>query len=167
MADPGRGPHSAAAEGGEIRAIADQLLMMFDELRSVEEQKRRESLGSDAFVALAEAAEAQGRLVFRWTGLQLEIARDAARRRGRGELAPDVSIEEIQPRRLDRILAAWREAQMRLEIAKPGTPEAAEAADRIERLHDEYRAAASGQADEAAAFAKPSYAPADRPPSDR
>ena len=110
----------------------------------------------------AAIAEAQGRLVFRWTGIQVEIARDAARRRAKGELEPDMTINDIQPRPLDRILAACREAQVRLEIAKPGTPEAAAAADRIERLHDEYRAAANAQADAAGAFAQPSYAPVDR-----
>jgi hypothetical protein len=39
------------------------------------------------------------------------------------------------------ILANWREAQLRLEIARPGSPEASSAADGIERLREEYHAA--------------------------
>ena len=142
----------AALDEGELRAIADQLLTILGELRAIEEQKRETSLGSEAFVSLAETAEAQGRLAFRWTGLQLELAREVARRRATGEIEPDVRIVDIQPKRLDRILASWREAQFRLELAKPGTAEADAAADRIERLQDEYRAVAKSQAADAAAL---------------
>jgi hypothetical protein len=143
----GDGP---ANHRGELRAIADQLLEMLDLLRASEERKREEELGSAEFVALAEEAEMQGRLVFRWTGLQLELAREAARRRALGELDPKLRINDIQPRAIDVILAGWREAQLRLEIAKPGSPDAAAAADRIERLRDEYHRAAAAQTDAAA-----------------
>jgi hypothetical protein len=142
------------AEGGEIRAIADQLMDIMRLLRELEDQKRGESLGSDRFVALAEEAEVQGRLVFRWTGLQLEVARDAARRRAIGQLDAGLRIVDLVPRPLDRILAAWREAQVRLEIAKPGSDEAEEAAARIERLRDEYQAIAASQAIDAAKLAE-------------
>jgi hypothetical protein len=142
---------------GEIRAVADQLLDILDELRSLEERKRNEPLGTERFVRLAEDAEAQGRLVFRWTGLQLEVARDAARRRAAGELEPDVRIEDIHSRPLDRILAAWREAQIRLEIARPGSSEASEAADAIERLRDDYCAMVEGKAADAASLATPPW----------
>lgn len=130
---------------GEFRAIADQLLDIMEQLRSYEMRKRGEPLGSDEFVALAEEAEVQGRLVFRWTGLQLEMAREAARNRARGQLDPDVRLTDVQPRPIDRILAAWREAQIRLEMARPGSPEAADAADDIERLRDEYAAVADSK----------------------
>ena len=140
-------------EGGEIRAIADQLMDIMRLLRELEDQKRGESLGSDRFVALAEEAEVQGRLVFRWTGLQLEVARDAARRRALGQIDADLRIVDLVPRPLDRVLAAWREAQIRLEIAKPGSDEAEEAAARIERLRDEYQALAAAQAIEAGELA--------------
>ena len=145
------GPPAATAGGrGELRAVADRLLSIMDRLRASEEQKRNEQLGSAEFVALAEEAEVLGRLVFRWTGMQLELARDVARRRALGEVERDISINDVQPRALDVILAAWREAQLRLEIAKPGTPDAAAAADTIERLRDEYHAVAASQVDAAA-----------------
>lgn len=142
-------------EGGEIRAVADQLLGILDDLRSLEERKRNEPLGTETFVRLAEAAEAEGRLVFRWTGLQLEVARDAERRRAAGELDPDVRIEDLQAQPLDRILAAWREAQIRLEMAMPGSAAATDAAAAIERLRDQYRAIADGKAADAASLAAP------------
>jgi hypothetical protein len=132
---------------GETRAIADQLLGIFDRLREIEEQKRRTPLGTDEFVDLAIEAEEQGRLLFRWTGLQLEMAHTAARQRAQGTLVSDIRIVDVQPRTLDRILAAWREAQIRLEIARPGTPEALEAADMVERHREEYRRVAEAKAD--------------------
>ena len=136
--------------GGELRAIADRLLAIMDELRRLEEHKRSEELGSEEFVALAEEAETQGRLVFRWTGMQLELARESAQRRLLGQVEPSLRIVDIEPRPMDVILAAWREAQIRLEIARPGSTEASEAADTIERLRDEYRSATSAKADTAA-----------------
>jgi hypothetical protein len=150
----GRTRRGSTPDAGEFRAIADQMMRILEQLRSLEERKRAEVLGSDEFVALAEAAESQGRVVFRWTGLQLEVARAAAQRRAAGQLDADVRLTDLQSRPLDRILAAWREAQIRLEVAKPGTQEAAAAADAIERLRDEYQAVATSKADDAAALAQ-------------
>lgn len=93
------------------------------------------------FVDTANKAADQGRLVFRWTQMQVEMAHDAAARLARGEQAPNIHLVEVVPRPIDRILAHWREAQIRLEIARPGSPEAAKAVDDIERSRDEYHAA--------------------------
>ena len=125
---------------GEFRATTDQLLEILDELRSMELEKRSQEVGSPAFVATAVRAADQGRLAFRWTQLQLEMANEAAAKLARGEQAPNVHLVEVIPRPLDRVLAMWREAQIRLEIARPGSPEAAEAVDAIERLREEYQA---------------------------
>ena len=124
---------------GEFRATTDQLLEMLDDLRTMELEKRSLEVGSPAFVAAAVRAADQGRLVFRWTQLQLEMAHDTAARLGRGEQAPNVHLVEVIPRPIDRILANWREAQLRLEIARPGSPEAAAAVDDIERFREEYQ----------------------------
>jgi hypothetical protein len=59
---------------------------------------------------------------------------------GRGEQS-SAPLSEVIPRPLDRILAVWREAQLRFEIARPGSPEAAAAADEVERLREEYHGA--------------------------
>ena len=135
---------------GEFRATTDQLLTILDELRSIEEHKRLEALGSSAFVDLAKEASSQSRLAFRWCEMQLQMAQETAARVARGEQAPDIRLVEVIPRPIDRILANWREAQLRLEIAQPGSTEASAAAEDIERLREEYQLAHESQADVAA-----------------
>jgi hypothetical protein len=124
---------------GEFRATTDQLLQMLDELRRMEQGKRSVALGTPEFVELAVKAADQGRVIFRWTQLQLQMAHESAARVERGEQAPNVHLIEVIPRPIDKILANWREAQIRLEIARPGSPEAITATDDIERLREEYQ----------------------------
>jgi hypothetical protein len=126
---------------GEFRATTDQLLEMLDELRGMEQAKRSVALGTPQFVELAARAADQGRLIFRWTQLQLQMAYESAARVERGEQAPNVHLIEVLPRAIDKVLANWREAQLRLEIARPGSPEAMAATDEIERFREEYQAA--------------------------
>jgi hypothetical protein len=126
---------------GEFRATTDQLLEMLDELRGMEQGKRSVSMGSPEFVELAVRAADQGRLVFRWTQMQLQMAHESAARVERDEQAANVHLIEVVPRPIDRILAHWREAQLRLEIARPGSPEAMAATDDIERYREEYQLA--------------------------
>ncbi len=125
---------------GELRASSDQMLDMLARLVGIESFKRTLPPGSPGFVGQAEDAERLSRLVFRWSQLQLDLARQAVGAAERGELSRR-SLEDIPPRRLDQILTEWREAQLRLEIATPGSPEAATASNDVERLREEYRAA--------------------------
>lgn len=127
-------------ESQEVRATADQMLEIIDELRSVEERKRSIAIGAPEFVQLAEQAVEDARLAFRWSQLQLQIAQAAAARVARGELPADIQVDQIEPRKLDVVLALWREAQMRFESAAPGSVAAAEAAEAVERLREEYQA---------------------------
>ena len=53
---------------------------------------------------------------------------------------PDVRLINVEPRPLDRVLAQWREAQVRLELATPGSPASEAAVQDIERLREEYQA---------------------------
>jgi hypothetical protein len=123
----------------ELRATADKMLEMLDRLADIERRKAEiEEVGSAPFVELAAEAEALAQVVFRWSQLQLQQA-IAATLVPREERA--VRLADIQPRRLDVILADWRQAQVRLDAARPGTPEALRAADDVERLRTEYRAA--------------------------
>jgi hypothetical protein len=108
---------------GEFRATTDQLIEIIDELRGFEQAKQAVAVGSPAFTDLAECAADHSRLAFRWCQMQLQMAL------------------EVTPQPIDRILALWREAQIRLEIAKPGSEEAASAAADIERLREEYQVA--------------------------
>jgi hypothetical protein len=127
-------------ERGEARATADQMLELIDEMHAGESAKRMMILGSPEFVAKAIEVERIARLAFRWSQMQVQIAHRAAELRARGELTDSVALVDIEPRALDIVLANWREAQLRLEIAQPGSPEAQAAADEIERLREEYQA---------------------------
>jgi hypothetical protein len=126
---------------GEFRATTDQLLTIIDELHTLERRKQTTGLGTPEFVELAVKATDQAKLVFRWCQMQLEMALEASARLVSGEETPNVHLIKVVPRAIDRILAGWREAQFRLEIARPGSPEAMSAADDIERLREEYQVA--------------------------
>ena len=119
---------------GEIRAAADHMLELMDEVRQAEERKREVPLGSEAFVELAVRVATRARVVSRWADLQLQLAQSIPYG------VEDVSISDLRPRPLERVLALWREAQIRLELAPPGSPAAEQAVDDIERLRNEYQA---------------------------
>ena len=126
---------------GEFRATTDQLLVIIDELHTLERRKQTTALGTPEFVELAVKAADQAKLVFRWCQMQLQMALEASARLVSGEETPNVHLIKVVPRAIDRILASWREAQFRLEIARPRSPEAMSAADDIERLREEYQVA--------------------------
>jgi hypothetical protein len=122
----------------EFRATTDKMLDLIDRLREIEVGKQNAEFASPEFVALADESEKLGRLVFRWAQLQAQMAHATPKSDGRGPHG--VRLADIEPRPLDRILADWREAQLRLEIARPGSPDAAQAADSVESLREEYHA---------------------------
>lgn len=107
---------------------------MVERLAELEQTKRDLEVGSPRFVTMAEEVERVARIVFRWSQLELQQARDAAP-------ASLTTLTGVTPRPLDVILAAWREAQLRLEAAEPGSAESESAADDVVRLREEYRAA--------------------------
>jgi hypothetical protein len=121
---------------GEFRAFTDQMLDFIDRLRAAEEAKVAAEMGSAEFVQAAREAEDLSRMAFRWAQMQLQMALEVQQ----GGNLPDVRLINVEPRPLDRVLAAWREAQMRLELAKPGSPESEGAVQDIERLREEYQA---------------------------
>jgi hypothetical protein len=118
----------------EIRAAADHMLQLMDDVRNSEETKRTVPLGSEAFVELALRVATNARVVSRWADLQLQLAQSMPYG------VEDVTIADVQPRRLERVLALWREAQIRLELAPPGSAASAKAVEDIERLRNEYQA---------------------------
>ena len=73
----------------------------------------------------------RARVVSRWADLQLQIAQSIPYG------VEDVSISDLRPRPLERVLVLWREAQIRLELAPPGSPAAMQAVDDIEQLRNE------------------------------
>jgi len=132
---------------GEFRATTDQMLEILEELTASERRKQAVTMGSDEFLAEAIEAEKLSRLAFRWAQLQLEMAQTVRARIEAGQLSADVRLIDVEPRPLDVILAQWREAQLRLEIAPLGSAEAEAAVRDIERLREEYQA---GHADRVA-----------------
>lgn len=141
---------------GELRATADTLLAILERVRTNEQTKSEAVLGSPEFVELARLVAVDARLAYRWAEMQLTMAQEAAARLARGELAPDVHLIEVVPRPIDRVLALWREASLRLEIAKPGSAEAQAAAEDIERLREEYAAVAASADEKARDLRRPS-----------
>jgi urease beta subunit len=134
---------------GEFRAFTDQMLEYIDRLRAAEDHKRSVQVGSAEFLTAAEEAAELSRLSFRWAQMQLEMAH-AVQRQENG-VSPEVRLINVEPRPLDKVLAHWREAQLRLEIARPGSPQAEEAVRDIERLRDEYQAGHDAQIEAGAA----------------
>jgi hypothetical protein len=124
---------------GEFRATTDTMLDIIDQLRRAEEQKQQVQVGSPEFLLSAKKAEELSRLAYRWAGMQLAMALDTQHRIAEGKIDGDVRLITVEPRPLDRLLAHWREAQFRLEIAGLGSPEAEAATRDIERLRDEYQ----------------------------
>jgi len=95
-------------------------------------------VGSPEFIAAAKQAEVISRLAFRWAQMQLQMALSV-----QGEssaISADVRLINVEPRPLDRVLAQWREAQLRSETANPGSPESEATVRDIERLREEYQA---------------------------
>ena len=138
---------------GEFRATTDQMLSLIERMREAEETKRRVPMGSPEFVESARVTADIARLAFRWSQLQLEMALAAESRVARGENAVGVELIDVVPRPMDRILTNWREAQLRFELATPGSAEAEAATADIERLREEYQAAHEARvADDAGAL---------------
>jgi hypothetical protein len=125
---------------GEFRATTDQMLDLIADLAAAENRKRSVPTGSDEFLDAAKDAADISRIAFRWAQFQLQMALTVKARIEAGDLAADVVLKDVQPRPLDRVLAQWREAQMRLELSEPGSPEAERATSDIERLREEYQA---------------------------
>jgi hypothetical protein len=125
---------------GEFRATTDTMLEMLDRLRASELRKQAVEIGSPDFLEAAKESEDLSRLAFRWAQMQLQMALAAQNRVEQGQIPSDIRLKNVEPRPLDRVLAHWREAQLRLEISTPGSPEAEAAARDIERLREEYQA---------------------------
>jgi len=138
----------------EAHALADQMLDWINGMQAAERAKYDHPLGSAEFVAKAVEVERISKLAFRWAQMQLQVAEQAARRRESGELTGSEPLGSFEPRPLDLILSHWREAQLRLEVAPLGSPEAQRAADDIERLREEYQAGFVAQRTSGDALAK-------------
>jgi hypothetical protein len=127
------GDRNATPRHDEIRAAADHMLELIDDVRTSEATKRSIPMGSREFVDLAAKIAANARVVSRWADLQLQLAQSMSNG------AETATIADIRPRPLERVLALWREAQIRLDLAEPGSPAAERAVDELERYRNEYQ----------------------------
>lgn len=121
---------------GDLRATSDLMLEMVDRLRAAEEAKRGMAPGSPGFAPKAFEVLELARTVTRWAELQLRQANEAPRP---GESAPSPALRDVPKRRLDEVLAEWRQAEIRLSQAHPDSGDRRTAADDADRLRDEYR----------------------------
>ena len=125
--------------GDALRRTSDQLLRDLETLVLLEEEKRGVEPGDPRLVDLAEQIEVIAQRVLISSSSQrqqTEVINDLAE--AGSPAAPDASIDET-PRSMEAILAAWREAERKLEGAEPGSAEALEAELVVERLREEYR----------------------------
>ena len=123
------------SEESELRATSDSMLQMLDRIKDLESRKREEVVGTERFSRLAWEVNEAARLVQRWAELQLRQANQARAEDGSSAALPLVAIS---PRRLDVVLAEWRQAEIVLSQALPESPEADRAAEDVARLRREY-----------------------------
>lgn len=111
------------------------MLEMLDRIRDLESRKRLEVVGTESFSRLAWEVNEGARMVQRWAELQLRQANEARADDGSSAALPLVAVS---PRRLDVVLAEWRQAEIVLSQAQPESPEADRAAEDVARLRREY-----------------------------
>ena len=126
------------ADEQQMTATSDVMLQMLRQLQAVETEKRAFPIGSEEFVIRAVEAERLSRIIFRWSGIQQQMADESVATVEQGSTRP-VPMDTVQVRPLDRILAEWRQAQVRLEAAPPGSSDADEAAVDVDRLRVAYQ----------------------------
>ena len=138
--DLGRCAHAVAGHGermadeSELRATSDSMLSMLDEVRGLESRKREHVVGTEEFAHLAWEVAELARVIVRWSELQLRQANEALTHDG----TEGVPLVDVPARRLDHVLADWRQAEMRLSQALPGSADAESAAAEVARLREEY-----------------------------
>jgi hypothetical protein len=120
---------------GELRATSDMMLDMLERLRAAEQVKRGHLPGTREFAELAFEVLELSRMVTRWAEHQLQQANERL-----AEVPSTVPLAQTAKRRLDEVLAEWRQAEMQLSVALPGSPDYAHATTSVERLREEYRA---------------------------
>lgn len=120
---------------GELRATSDMMLEMVERLRAAEQDKRDLKPGTREFADLAFEVLELSRIVTRWAEHQLQQANERLAEPAQSR----VPLSQTPKRRLDSVLAEWRQAEIQLSLVLPGSPEYAAATASVERLREEYR----------------------------
>jgi len=127
--------------GDTLRRTSDALLRDLEALTELESEKRTIEPGDPRLVDLATRIEEIAKRVLASSTsqrVQTEVIQELTD--AGSSAAPDVPIDDT-PRSMEAILAAWRDAERRLDGAQPGSAEATEAQLLVNRLRDEYRRA--------------------------
>ncbi len=135
-------PEAIAQTEHALRATSDSLLASVEELYQLETEKRTLPPGDPRLVELSEAIERIAVRVLGSTVEQRVLSEEAAVEVAvEDPPAPRRAIQDVAPRSVQEVLAAWRDAERRATAAAPGSPEAAAVTTEIERLRVEYREA--------------------------
>ena len=127
--------------GDALRATSDALLNDLDALQALEQEKRAIQPGDPQLVRIAAKIEQLANRVLGTSMEQFQLTERVHHLVQTGSPdAPDAPIEDTK-REMREILADWRDAERRAELAQPGSPEALAAAADIDRLRQEYREA--------------------------
>ncbi len=126
----------------QVRGYSDAWLTLNETLHTIEERKRTFAPGTREFFALAQQVEELVKIVF-----------DLSQRQSRASavgLATGTAQEPVNdvepPRSVPQILEAWRDAERRLSMAPPDSPDFIVALREAEMLRAEYKEA-SGKLD--------------------
>jgi hypothetical protein len=129
--------------GDALRATSDALLSDLDALQALEQEKRAIQPGDPQLVRIAAKIEQLASRVLGTSVEQFRLTEQAHQLVQTGSPdAPATPIEDTR-REIRVILADWRDAERRAELAHAGSPEALAAASDIDRLRLEYREAFS------------------------
>ncbi len=127
--------------GDALRATSDALLSDLDALQALEQEKRAIQPGDPQLVRIAARIEQLASRVLGTSIEQYRLTESVQQLVETGSPdAPDTAIEDTR-REMRVILADWRDAERRAELAQAGSPEALAAASDIDRLRLEYREA--------------------------
>jgi hypothetical protein len=127
--------------GDALRQTSDGLVRDLETLVQLEEEKRGVEPGDPRLVDLAKQIEVVAQRVLASSSSQRQQTAVINELADAGSpAAPDASIDDT-PRSMEAILAAWREAERKLDAAQPGSAEAREAEILVERLREDYRRA--------------------------
>ena len=122
----------------QLRSASDEMLDALEKLRVLESEKRTLPPSSTRFQKLAHEVERLAGTVTNRAQEQSELGVEAAEQH---ELAGE-STEPIEPpREVTVILSEWRDAERRLGLAAPGSPEEAACRAEVNRLRAEYQRA--------------------------
>jgi hypothetical protein len=125
----------------DLRVTSDRMLRTLDQLAALETEKRALTPGTPRFQRLADEVERLAADVFAQTHAQRQLGEQAQVVSEHTGVALDPIAETTATRDPQAILADWRDAERRLQLAAPDSAEHAAAAADVGRLRDEYHAA--------------------------